>query len=193
MNRIIARLEKLGVQGILLKAAQQGQIKELRCALEPCLCPEELGGATHFDPVPEELPDWMPTADHIELKSQGGKLTVQNVQLMHRLCNRARYPIEKHGKPHQKDLDRVEAARRRALAHKSTDMSRDVRFAGRRKKIVGHIEELWEQYPDLRFGQLVAVVLTHDTAGLFDMEDEDLELKLATQVKRIRKTAGKND
>jgi hypothetical protein len=59
-----------------------------------CFCPEELGGACYFEPVTPELSDWMPTVEHYPLsKRGGGKETVDNVLLAHRLCNRIDYSI----------------------------------------------------------------------------------------------------
>lgn len=75
-----------------------------------CYRPDEVGGATHFEPVPESLSDWIPTQDHIQLKSEGGKLIVDNVRLAHRLCNRIHYNQES-GTSANGDLARVEAAR----------------------------------------------------------------------------------
>jgi len=47
-----AKLKKLGVKGILIKAAEQGYITQLACKMRKCFCPEELGGACHFDRSP---------------------------------------------------------------------------------------------------------------------------------------------
>lgn len=105
-------LRELGVRGILITAAKKGYISELKCEMKPCRCPDELGGAEHFDRVPEDLRDWMPTAEHIEWKSMGGKLTVDNVKLAHRLCNRIDYN-ERSGFPTKKDEARIERARER--------------------------------------------------------------------------------
>ncbi len=56
-----AKLKALGVKGILIKAAEEGYITQLACKMPECFCPEELGGACYFDPVNDELSDWMPT------------------------------------------------------------------------------------------------------------------------------------
>ena len=112
-REVAEQLKALGFRGILVTAANKGYVTSLSCAMPTCRCPKEVGGKSHFDPVPEELPDWMPTADHMELKSEGGKLTVENVRLAHRLCNRIHY-AETHNKAHEKDLERIEAARQRA-------------------------------------------------------------------------------
>ena len=52
-----AKLKALGVKGILIKAAEQGYITQLACKMPECFCPEELGGACHFEPVAPELSD----------------------------------------------------------------------------------------------------------------------------------------
>lgn len=125
-------LRKLGVSGILHEAAQIGRIPSLACQMDHCLCPEELGGRGFFEEVPDELPDWMPTTDHIELKSKGGKLTVNNVALAHRLCNRTRFSIETSGQPGPKDRARVEAAR-------------DARPRMERAALLRSLQKLWNQ------------------------------------------------
>jgi hypothetical protein len=61
---VAAELKKLGAKKILIKAAEQGYITELKCQMPKCFCPEELGGASHFEPVTADLGDWMPTVEH---------------------------------------------------------------------------------------------------------------------------------
>src|SRR6266480_881336 len=94
---VAAKLKELGVKGILIKAAEQGYITQLACKMPECFCPEELGGACYFEPVtgdPSDPSDWMPTHEHFPLsKSEGGKETVDNAILAHRLCNRIDYSI----------------------------------------------------------------------------------------------------
>jgi hypothetical protein len=58
-----ARLKALGVKGILIKAAEHGYITQLACKMPECFCPEEPGGACYFEPVTDELSDWMPTQE----------------------------------------------------------------------------------------------------------------------------------
>jgi hypothetical protein len=50
-------LKSLGVKGILITAAELRYITEVTCTMPRCFCPEELGGASHFDPVTAELSD----------------------------------------------------------------------------------------------------------------------------------------
>ena len=88
-----AKLKALGVKGILIKAAEQGYITQLACKMPECFCPEELGGACHFEPVTNDWSDWrsdwMPTLEHFPVsKKDGGKAAVDNAILAHRLCNR---------------------------------------------------------------------------------------------------------
>jgi len=76
-----------------------------------CFCPEELGGATYFEPVTRELSDWMPTHEHFPIpKRNGGRQAVDNAVLAHRLCNRLDYSISV-GRSHTKDLERIRRAR----------------------------------------------------------------------------------
>ena len=61
------------MKGILIKAAEQGYITQLACKMPECFCPEELGGACYFEPVTDELSDWMPTHEHFpRSKKEGG-------------------------------------------------------------------------------------------------------------------------
>lgn len=115
LGKLVAdKLRGLGVKGILLTAAEQGHITELACQMPKCLCPAELGGRGYFEPVTPELSDWMPTHEHFpRSKASGGHRTVDNALLAHRLCNRVDYS-KSIGRPHAKDLARVEEARRRA-------------------------------------------------------------------------------
>jgi hypothetical protein len=75
-----------------------------------CLCPEELGGRTFFEPAGPDLPDWMPTLDHAMPKSEGGKRTLENARLAHRLCNRVDFS-KRIGRATLKDQARVDKAR----------------------------------------------------------------------------------
>jgi hypothetical protein len=109
-----AKLKALGAKRILIKAAEQGYITQLACKMPECFCPEELGGACYFEPVTPELSDWMPTHEHYPLsKEEGGKETVDNAILAHRLCNRIDYSI-RVGRSYASDLERVRKAREEA-------------------------------------------------------------------------------
>ena len=109
-----AALKRLGAKRILIKAAEQGYITQVACKMRECFCPEELGGACYFEPVTAELPDWMPTLEHLVPKREGGKEAVDNVILAHRLCNRIDYSIS-DGRPYARDLERVRKAREDAI------------------------------------------------------------------------------
>jgi hypothetical protein len=61
----------------------------------------------------------MPTHEHFpRSKRAGGHRVVENSVLAHRLCNRIGYSIEV-GRPHAKDLARIEKAREEAIRRKS--------------------------------------------------------------------------
>ena len=108
-------MKALGAKRILIKAAEQGYITQLACKMPECFCPEELGGACYFEPVTPELSDWMPTHEHFPLsKSKGGKETVDNAILAHRLCNRIDYSI-RVGRSYASDLKRIRKAREDAI------------------------------------------------------------------------------
>ena len=104
------------MQGILIKAAEEGYITQLACNMPRCFCPEELGGACYFEPVTPELSDWMPTLEHFPLsKRDGGHRLVDNAILAHRLCNRIDYSISVPGRPNPRDLERARKAREEAI------------------------------------------------------------------------------
>lgn len=108
---VVDHLRLLRITGVLLKAAEQGRITEIACAMPKCFCPEEAGGRRYFELKVHPPIDWMPTPDHYPiLKKDGGRLTVDNVRLSHRICNRVDYALQVD-KPYQKDLDRAEAFR----------------------------------------------------------------------------------
>src|SRR5579872_2311587 len=111
---VAARLKDLGVNGILIKAAEQGYITQLGCKMPECFCPEELGGACYFVPF-AEYSDWNPTHEHFPVpKRDGGHRTVDNSILAHRLCNRIDYSIDL-GRSYASDLQRVRKAREQAI------------------------------------------------------------------------------
>ncbi len=84
----VQKLELLGVGGILLQLARDGQIVDVRCEMPQCFY---FRGRRVFDSrVP--MSDWSPTPDHYpRLRAHGGHLTPDNVRLAHRLCNRRDY------------------------------------------------------------------------------------------------------
>jgi hypothetical protein len=85
---VVEQLKNLRVRGILLQAARDGQLVDVRCEMPQCYC---VRGRSHFDPR-GPYSDWEPTADHYPmLKMHGGQLTSSNVRLAHRLCNRRDY------------------------------------------------------------------------------------------------------
>jgi hypothetical protein len=108
-------LKALGVKGILIQAAEQGYITQLACKMPECFCPEELGGPCYFEPVTKEWSDWrsdwMPTLEHFPVsKKEGGKATVDNAILAHRLCNRLDHSL-RVSRSHRRDLERIRQAR----------------------------------------------------------------------------------
>jgi hypothetical protein len=84
----VEKLEALGVRGILMQLARDGQLIDVRCEMPQCYC---FRGRRHFDPRPTGS-EWSPTADHYpRLKMHGGHLTPDNVRLAHKLCNQRDY------------------------------------------------------------------------------------------------------
>ena len=106
----------MGVKGIVIKAAELGYITEVTCGMPKCFCPEELGGADYFAPRTNQWNDWEATLEHYPIaKLDGGRRTVDNAVLAHRLCNKLDYSRSK-GLSIEKDLARVERQAREAAA-----------------------------------------------------------------------------
>ncbi len=109
IESVVEQLIALKATPILIRAAKAGKIAELRCAMEECLCPR---GRGYFQLAESAGTDWRPTNDHYPiLASNGGRETIDNSRLAHRLCNRVGYS-KLIGRPYANDLARVEAARR---------------------------------------------------------------------------------
>lgn len=116
---VAVELERLGAKKILVTAAERGYITQLRCNMPKCFCPEELGGAEYFEKATPDLSDWMPTNEHFPIsKEDGGKESVENSILAHRLCNRVDYSI-RVGRSHERDLERIRKAREDAIRQRS--------------------------------------------------------------------------
>ena len=80
-----------------------------------CFCPEELGGAGYFAPRTNQWNDWEATFEHYPIpKREGGRKTVDNAVLAHRLCNKLDHFI-RNGLSIEKDLARVRKAREEAI------------------------------------------------------------------------------
>jgi len=125
---VAVELKALGVKGILIKAAEQGYITQLACKMPKCFCPEELGGASYFEPVTAELSDWMPTHEHFpRSKREGGKVAVDNAILAHRLCNRIDYSISVD-RSYARDLERIRKAREDAIRRNDEGSSASTRI-----------------------------------------------------------------
>src|SRR5256885_4075958 len=105
------KLRSLGIKGGLIKAAELGYITEVTCGMPKCFCPEERGGAGYFAPRTTRWNDWEATFEHYPIpKREGGRKTVDNAVLAHRLCNKLDHFI-RNGLSIEKDLARVRKAR----------------------------------------------------------------------------------
>jgi len=110
------QLERLNASAFLIRAAKWRKLTRLECEMPECLCPEELGGSTHFEPAMRgRRSDWAPTNDHHPiLRCDGGRESVENSRVAHRLCNRVDYS-KRIGRSYASDMAAVEAARQEAL------------------------------------------------------------------------------
>jgi hypothetical protein len=114
---VARELKALGVKGPLIKAAELGYITDVLCGMPTCFCPDELGGAGYFAPRAKQWNDWEATFEHFPIpKVEGGRVTVENAVLAHRLCNKLDHFI-RNGLSIEKDLTRVEKAREEAAGH----------------------------------------------------------------------------
>ena len=110
MNEVVTKLRGLGVKGILITAAEQGRIAEVKCGMARCYCPESLGGTSHFVPLTDGWSDWNPTHEHAPIaKRDGGHRTVDNSILAHRFCNKIDY-ARSEGLPTARDFARMRAS-----------------------------------------------------------------------------------
>src|SRR5581483_5049301 len=83
--------ERHNVRGVLVLAAEQGHITELRCAMPHCFAADP----GRFDPLGVPLGPWMPTHEHFRLaKRHKGRRDVTNAVLAHRRCNNVGYKLE---------------------------------------------------------------------------------------------------
>jgi hypothetical protein len=90
-EKVVQELQELHVtRGILIDMARREQMVEVRCEMPQCYHHK---GRKAFDPRGKRPPsNWELTADHYpRLKMHGGHLTLDNVRLAHRLCNRVDY------------------------------------------------------------------------------------------------------
>src|SRR3954465_1720008 len=157
---VATELKARGVKGILIKAAEQGYITQLACKMPKCFCPEELGGAGHFEPVTNDWSDWrsdwMPTLEHFPIyKKDGGKATVDNAILAHRLCNRLDHSL-RVGRSHESDLERIRKSRERASRRNNVQIGNtaepEVEAATPKQKKTKKAPE-WKSLPDAEKAQ----------------------------------------
>jgi hypothetical protein len=100
------RLRKLGLHGYVLTLIEQDEILPV-CVAKDCPSPAD------FDPITPAPCDWGPTTDHYpKLRKDGGTRGLDNVRLMHCICNRLDY-TRAHGVPHARDLAKLEQRRLR--------------------------------------------------------------------------------
>ncbi len=90
---LAGKLKDLGVKGVLIRMAVNGQLLALRCEMPTCYCPD---GRRHFErwPKPPSSGDrrWAPNEDHYpELKRDGGQSKPWNIRLAHVACNNIDY------------------------------------------------------------------------------------------------------
>ena len=118
------QLRELGVNGVLVRMAKNGQLLKLRCEMPTCYCPQ---GRKHFDPWPNPRTTserkWSPNVDHYPtLKKDHGRVQPSNVRLAHVFCN---------------NMDYGWRTRIRSMLEKHPDMSfKDIADALNRKKSV---------------------------------------------------------
>lgn len=103
------------MKGILITAAEAGYITELECGMPECYFPEQWGGRGYFV---KGNGHWGPTHEHFPRPARdGGRRTVENSVLAHRLCNRIDYSIL-IGRSHKRDLETIRKAHEAAAEGK---------------------------------------------------------------------------
>ena len=132
-----AKLKALGARESSLRQPSRVTSRSSHARCPNASATEELGGACYFEPVSDELSDWMPTHEHFRApkrggpprrgqrhpralprsKREGGHRDVDNAILAHRLCNRIDYSVSvgRPSRDHARDLEerkREEATRR---------------------------------------------------------------------------------
>jgi hypothetical protein len=146
-----------------------------------CFCPEELGGACYFEPVTNDWSDWrsdwMPTVEHFPVyRKDGGKETVDNVILAHRLCNRLDHSL-RVGRSHGRDLERIRKAReegiRRGTVRIGSTEGDEIAAVGAeaatRKPKRTETAPAWKSLPDAEKAQYL---LDHQTISDLTWTDE---------------------
>ena len=86
--KVVEGLTFLRASRVLIRAAKEALVRKVECTMPVCYCP---GGRARFHCLTSPLGPWMPTADHIERKMDGGTWALVNIRLGHRLCNFADY------------------------------------------------------------------------------------------------------
>jgi hypothetical protein len=110
-------LRRLVVGGVLVQAAELGYITEVKCGMPKCFCPEELGGAWHFDPVADTVADWMPTHEHSRSQSETGYIELPRTRSLPTASATGIDFSIAVGRPHGSDLERIRRAREAATGH----------------------------------------------------------------------------
>jgi hypothetical protein len=88
-----ARLRELGMKGVLVQMAENGQLLGVRCEMPRCYCPK---GRESFDKIGTKPDDWTPSEDHYPaLKSKSGTRVPSNMRIGHKRCNNADYSRRK--------------------------------------------------------------------------------------------------
>jgi len=164
---VAARLKELGVKGTLINAAEQGYITQLACMMPKCFCPDELGGACHFEPVTDDWrdwrSDWMPTLEHFPVsKKEGGNAAVDNAILAHRLCNRLDYSI-RVGRSHARDLERIRKARGEAIRRDNIQIGNTAEPAAEAATPKPKKTKMAPEWKSLRAAEKAQYLLDHPT------------------------------
>jgi hypothetical protein len=88
-SSVADQLRALGVKGVLVRMAERGHLLALKCEMPQCYHHKGRGA---FDPVTTPRTKWAPSPDHHPiLKSAGGHLVPENVQLSHVWFNNRDY------------------------------------------------------------------------------------------------------
>lgn len=94
-QQVAQDLRDLGVEKILIAAAEAGYITEKKCGMDHCFAPGGRGWFVQVRAVGFKRSPWEPTHEHAPLpKWRGGIREIDNAVLAHRRCNNIGHKLE---------------------------------------------------------------------------------------------------
>ena len=139
-QQVAQDLRELGVEKILIAAAEAGYITEKKCGMEHCFALGGRGWFVQVRAVGVKRSPWEPTHEHAPLpKWRGGIREIENAVLAHRRCNNVGHKLEalkdhleRTLRPDGRSLDSraIEIAIHEHVAERYTRLGRNPRRRG---------------------------------------------------------------